>query len=119
MLAWLLPGEDAVPADGDRNRAVRSSMPAIVSVVADVAHEPDETSSFLLDVSTRLSEAARTGAPLEVILVVRGRIEPVPRKNGHRWRLRTARGHVVTFRPEFVVAFNGAGGDEQPTKPHR
>jgi len=80
--------------------------------VADIAHEPDETASFVLDVSTRLSEAARTGAPLEVMLVVRGRVEPVPRRNGHRWRLRTTRGHVVTFRPEFVVAFNGVSGDE-------
>jgi len=81
--------------------------------VADVAHDPDET-AFLLEVSTRLSEAAKSGAPLEVMLVVRGRIEPVPRKNGHRWRLRTTRGHVVTFRPEFVVAFNGAGGKTRP-----
>ena len=78
--------------------------------MADVAHEPDGITSFLSDVTTRLSEAARTGAPLEVILTVRGRIEPVPRKNGLRWRLRTARGHVVTFRPEFVVAFNGVSG---------
>jgi len=77
----------------------------------DVAHEPDSIASFLSEVTTRLTEAARSGAPLEVILVLRGRIEPVPRKNGHRWRLRTPRGHVVTFRPEFVVAFNGVGGN--------
>ena len=78
--------------------------------MANAAHEADETAAFLLEVLTRLSEAARTGAPLEVILSVRGRIEPVPRKNGHRWRLRTARGHIVTFRPEFVVAFKGGDG---------
>src|SRR5262245_39061126 len=106
----LDPGTDVarwsdVLADGRRGRHRRS-------VVADIAHEPDETASFVLDVSTRLSEAARTGAPLEVMLVVRGRVEPVPRRNGHRWRLRTTRGHVVTFRPEFVVAFNGVSGDE-------
>jgi hypothetical protein len=77
----------------------------------DVAHEPDSIASLVSEVTTRLTEAARTGAPLEVILAVRGRIEPVPRKNGHRWRLRTSRGHVVTFRPEFVVAFNGASGN--------
>jgi len=77
----------------------------------DVAHEPDSIASFLSEVTTRLTEAARSGAPLEVILAVRGRIEPVPRKNGHRWRLRTPRGHVVTFRPEFVLAFNGTSSD--------
>ena len=75
-----------------------------------MAHAPDEprrSTSFLSEVAARLSEAARTRAPLEVIFAVRGRVEPVTRKNGERWRLRTGRGHVVTFRPEFVVAFNG------------
>jgi hypothetical protein len=76
--------------------------------MAERRDEPAEDTSFLYDVRARLGEAAHSGASLEVILTVRGRIEPVPGKRGERWRLRTPSGHVITFRPEFVVAFNRA-----------
>jgi hypothetical protein len=84
--------------------------------MAHAANESPKSTSFLSEVTARLSEAARTRAPLEVLFAVRGRVEPVTRKNGERWRLRTGRGHVVTFRPEFVVAFNGFN-DVHPATP--
>ena len=73
----------------------------------DAQDESRRSASFLDEVTARLSEAARTRAPLELIFAVRGRVQAVAGKNGARWRLRTGRGHIVTFRPEFVVAFNG------------
>jgi len=76
--------------------------------MAEADDAPRRSGSFLDEVNTRLGEAAATGASLELIFAVRGRVEPVPGKHGRRWRLRTGRGHVVTFRPEFVVAFNGS-----------
>jgi hypothetical protein len=63
----------------------------------------------ITEVNARLSEAAEAGAALELILVVKGRIRPVLGRHGGRWRVRTSRGHVVTFRPEFVVAFHATG----------
>jgi hypothetical protein len=77
------------------------------SVMADVHGEPARNTAFLNEVTARLTEAARNAAPLELIFAVRGRVEPVAGRRGARWRLRTGRGHVVTFRPEFVIAFNG------------
>ncbi len=68
----------------------------------------EESAPSLDGVNARLSEAAQSGQPLDVILAVRGRISPVPGKHRGKWRMRTSQGHVLTFRPEFVVAFNGA-----------
>jgi hypothetical protein len=83
--------------------------------MADGQDEPRTRAWLLTEVNARLSRAAETGAPLELILTLRGRISPVPGKHGERWRLRTGRGHVVTFRPEFVVAFNGTEDAHQGT----
>ena len=67
------------------------------------------TSLPILDgISARLGEAAKSGNPLNLILSVRGRVSPVPGKPG-RWRVRTSRGYVISFRCEFVVAFDGTG----------
>jgi hypothetical protein len=77
--------------------------------MADANGEPARSASFLDEVTARLTEAAKNAAPLELIFAVRGRVEPVAGRRGARWRLRTPRGHVVTFRPEFVIAFNGDG----------
>ncbi len=63
---------------------------------------------FLDEVNMRLEEATRNGTPLRLILTVRGRVEPVGGRSGERWRIRTGQGYVITFRPEFVVAFDGA-----------
>jgi hypothetical protein len=53
----------------------------------------------------RLVEAAQTGASVEVILVVRGRVRPVRAPGGAvRWRVRGEGDHVLTFRAESVVA---------------
>ena len=59
-----------------------------------------------------LDEAAKRGEPVELILAVRGKVAFAPRRNRPRWRIRTSLGHVVTFRPEFVIAFNGASRAE-------
>ena len=85
--------------------------------MADARDEQRRSASFLDEVNARLSEAARTGAPLELIFAVRGRVEPVPGRHGQRWRLRTGRGHIVTFRPEFLIAFSGNNHahQERPT----
>jgi hypothetical protein len=59
----------------------------------------------LVEVNARLSEAAKAGTAVERILGVKGRIRPVLGRHRGRWRMRTGAGHVVTFRPEFVLAF--------------
>jgi len=69
------------------------------------AHEGDP----FLGINAHLVEAARTGAPLGLILAVRGRIWPVPGRYRDRWRMRTRDGHRFTFRSEFVVAFDANG----------
>jgi hypothetical protein len=65
--------------------------------------------SRLDGINARLSEAAHTGEPLSLIITVRGRVSPVPGKHRGRWRVRTGRGYVLSFRSEFVVAFDGTG----------
>jgi hypothetical protein len=75
--------------------------------MASQADGPQRSDSFLDDINTRLTWAERTGAAIEVVVAVRGRLFAVPGKRGERWRLRTPRGHVVTFRPEHVIAFKG------------
>ena len=79
--------------------------------------EPRRDASLLNEINARLSEAAESGAPLELVFAVRGRVEPVSGKHRGRWRLRTGRGHVVTFRPEFVIAFNATGQAHRATAP--
>ena len=74
----------------------------------------------IAEVNARLSDAVAAGAAVELILVVKGRIRPVPGRHRGRWRVRTGAGHVVTFRPEFVVAFkaiDGAQHSDAPTPP--
>jgi hypothetical protein len=75
--------------------------------MADRRNGSLESTRFLDGINARLSEAAQSGQPLDVIFAVRGRISPVPGKHLTKWRMRTSQGHVVTFRAEFVVAFNG------------
>jgi hypothetical protein len=75
----------------------------------------------ITEVNARLSEAAEAGAAVDLLLVVKGRIRPVPGRHRGRWRVRTGWGHVMTFRPEFVVAFKEAGdphkASQQPLRP--
>jgi hypothetical protein len=53
-------------------------------------------------INARLVQAAETGETLELILVLRGKVRPV--RSGDRWRVRTDRRHVLTFRADAVVA---------------
>ena len=76
-----------------------------------------DSDAFITEVNARLSEAAAADAIVELILVVKGRVRPVPERHRERWRVRTARGHVVTFRPEFVVAFTGTRHAELAQRP--
>jgi hypothetical protein len=77
--------------------------------------------SSIAEVNARLSEAAAAGAAVELILVVKGHVRSVPGRHRGRWRVRTGTGHVVSFRPEFVVAFKPIGGTgravRQPRRP--
>ena len=50
----------------------------------------------------RLVEAAERGEPLEVILVLRGRVRRAG--GGGRWRMRAQGGRMVTFAGDWVVA---------------
>jgi hypothetical protein len=81
--------------------------------------EPQRSNSFLDDINARLTWAEGSGAAVEVVFAVRGRLSPVLGKRGERWRLRTPRGHVVTFRPEFVIAFNGTSDSHEGTSTSR
>jgi hypothetical protein len=72
--------------------------------------EPAEIDALVDEINSRLREAATTGVPLELVFSVRGRVEPARGKHRGRWRVRTGRGHVVTFRPEFIIAFNTGKG---------
>ncbi len=79
---------------------------------------PSRSGAFREEVNARLAEATKSGRSLELIFAVRGRVEPVSGKYGARWRIRTGDGHVVSFRPEFVVAFDGtATNDRRPAAP--
>jgi hypothetical protein len=75
------------------------------------------SAASIAEVNARLSEATATGAAVELILVVKGRIRPVPGRHHGRWRIRTSVGHVVTFRPEFVAAFTGGGAQQSGPRP--
>jgi len=59
-------------------------------------------------IEARLTEAAASGEPLEVIVVLRGRVERVPGTG--RWRIRLRTRRVVTFEPESVIAVTPAPG---------
>jgi hypothetical protein len=54
------------------------------------------------EINARLTEAAERNETVELILVLRGKIRPV--RSGNRWRVRTERRHVLTFRADAVVA---------------
>ena len=62
-----------------------------------------EAEALELNVDTRLGEAAQAGEWVELVFAVRGRVDRVAGRHRHRWRIRTRRGHVVSFRPEFVI----------------
>jgi hypothetical protein len=79
------------------------------SGMADAQNDGCENGSLLDGINARLSDAAQTGEALNLIITVRGRVSPVPGKHRGRWRVRTGRGYVLSFRSEFVVAFNGTG----------
>ncbi|HLY38276.1 MAG TPA: hypothetical protein VKU61_09585 [Candidatus Binatia bacterium] len=74
---------------------------------------PDSTSERDQDrargeVNARLSAASDVRETVDLILAVRGRVVTAPGARRQRWRIRTQRGHVLTFRPEFVVAVTPA-----------
>jgi hypothetical protein len=83
--------------------------------MADTEHDARE--GALREIRDRLAEAERTGRPLTLILSVSGKVWPVAGKRGERWRMRTGRGHIFTFRPEFVIAFEGNGNGHALTAP--
>jgi hypothetical protein len=70
----------------------------------------DEDVPCVAGVNGRLSEAETDREPLELIFSVRGTVCRVVGRHPGRWRVRTSEGHVVTFRPEFVVAVNRPKG---------
>jgi hypothetical protein len=51
----------------------------------------------------RLSEAARAGTPQEIIVVLRGKVRPVPGDGSGRWRVYMD-GRQATFSTDTVVA---------------
>ncbi len=55
-------------------------------------------------IEARLTDAAETGRPLEVILVLRGRVRRSGTSERLRWRMRVDGRYVVTFRADAVVA---------------
>lgn len=61
--------------------------------------------SDVRSIEARLAEAISSNEPLEVILVVKGRVRAVGQG---RWRIRTPDDHVLTFRAESVVAVTPA-----------
>jgi hypothetical protein len=62
----------------------------------------------------RLAEAAERGEPLEVILVLRGRVRRAG--DGGRWRMRAQGGRVVTFAGEWVVAATALPSRAEPSR---
>ena len=78
----------------------------------------DEDVPCVAGVNGRLSEAETDREPLELIFSVRGTVCRVVGRHPGRWRVRTSEGHVVTFRPEFVVAVNRSKRrDAEPSDP--
>ena len=73
--------------------------------------------AHLAGIDAQLHEAESTREPLELIFAVRGTICRAAGKHNGRWRVRTHRGHVVTFRPEFVVAVGRSAGLIPPSVP--
>jgi hypothetical protein len=55
-------------------------------------------------ITARLAAAAEIGEPLELILVVRGRVQPIRGTDRRRWLVRVEGRHRLTFRAEWVVA---------------
>jgi len=69
-----------------------------------------EAASAPLD--PRLTDAAERGQPLEVILVLRGRVRATARAG--RWRIRLQDGRVLTFDGEWVVAATPVSRPSRP-----
>lgn len=61
-------------------------------------------------VNLRLREAAESGAPLELILVLRGTVQAVA---GGRWRIRIPGRPAVTFPAGAVVAATAIAGPRE------
>ena len=55
-------------------------------------------------ITARLAAAAEAGELLELILVVRGRVQPMPGTDRRRWCVSAAGRHRLMFRAEWVVA---------------
>ena len=58
--------------------------------------------------NARLTTARDTRETVDLILSVRGRVVNLSGRQHQRWRIRTQGGHVLTFRPEFVLAITSA-----------
>jgi hypothetical protein len=55
-------------------------------------------------IATRLAAAAEAAEWIELILVVRGRVRPVPSTDRRRWQVRLPNGHQLTIWADWVVA---------------
>jgi hypothetical protein len=55
-------------------------------------------------INARLREAAEKGEPLELIVVLRGKVRPAWGKDRGRWHVRVPGQPVFTFPAESVVA---------------
>jgi hypothetical protein len=67
----------------------------------------------------QLNAASDARQTVELILAVRGRVVSVSGRYQQRWRIRTQGGHVLTFRPEFVVALTATKCRKGATVPAR
>jgi hypothetical protein len=55
-------------------------------------------------IATRLNAAAETAERIELILVIRGRVRPVPSTDRRRWQVRLPNGRQLTIWADWVVA---------------
>jgi hypothetical protein len=64
-----------------------------------VGHDGDVAS-----IAARLSAAAEAAERVELILVVRGRVRPIPSTDRRRWQVRLPNGRRLTIWADWVVA---------------
>ena len=77
----------------------------------------DVKSDECVAVNTRLSEAAATSEPVQLILVLSGKVRRVHSASGNdRWRMRV-RGQPVTFHAEAVIACTPVRKPGRPAVP--
>lgn len=95
------------PADRRLRPSSPSGPTAVVTLegprVTNATDDTPEAHASVSVVNSRLTDALDAGEPVEVVFAVRGKLDRVPGKHPARWRIRTRRGHVVSFRPEFVI----------------